>query len=198
MLTTISLMLAIFFMADRNLLPAVVTIANQRTVGLINNIINDSLLNTITAHDLSSEDFFTVSTDENGRISSLSVNTILVNQVAGALAVDISEGMLAEEMMGIDVPIGLFSGIQIFAGLGPTYRVNVVPAGDAIVEYETSFTSAGINQVNFQVWLNVETQMRVVVPLQDVVVTVNRRVPLVNTVFAGEVPPGMLPIMTFD
>ncbi|MCL2171063.1 MAG: sporulation protein YunB [Defluviitaleaceae bacterium] len=184
-----------FYLADRNMVPTVVAIANQRAVGLINYIISDSLHAVIDAHNLTTEDFYHKTLDANGRISSLSVNTILVNQIAAILAVDLSDGIGYGGGMRIDVPIGLFSGIPLFAGLGPPYRLAVLPLGEVRVEYETSFSGAGINQINFQVWLNIEAQMRVVIPMQDVIVSVDRRVPLVNSFFAGEVPPGMLPIL---
>jgi len=170
----------------------VVTIATQRSVTLINDVINQSLIDTVNNFGLTSENFYTLNTDANGRLTALSVDTILVNQVASILAVDISTELSEDNPMPITVPMGLFTGVPIFAGLGPNLRINVIPTGEATIEYETSFTSAGINQINLQVWLVVETNMRIVIPFQEANIPVSRRVPLVNTVFAGEVPDGML------
>ena len=177
---------------NRTILPVVTTLATQRSIALINDVINQSLADTIGNFALTSEDFYALTKDDAGRLNSLSVNTVLVNQVAAILAVDISRELSEEARMPISVPMGLFTGIPIFAGLGPQLPINVIPAGEATVEYETSFTSAGINQINFQVWLVVETNMRITIPLQEANIPVSRRVPLVNTVFAGEVPDGML------
>jgi len=182
----------IFTIADRAILPPVTAIAEQRLVSVINEEIDISLVGIIEDFGLTSEDFYTLTTDGNLRLTSLSVNTILVNHVASSLAANLSRRLSTEEAMAIGVPVGLFTGIPIFAGLGPDFAVNVIPTGEAVVEYETSFSSAGINQINFQVWLTVETSMRIVIPLQETTVSVSRRVPLVNTVFAGEVPEGMI------
>ena len=190
-LITLAMYLAITI-ANRTIMPVVNTIASQRAVVQINDVINQSLIRIINDHGLTSENFYALSLDNTGSLNSLSVNTILVNQVASELAVDISVQLSDDGPMSIAVPMGLFTGIPIFAGLGPNLNVNVIPTGEAIVEYETSFTSAGINQINFQVWLLVETNMRIVIPLQEEDIPVSRRVPLVNTVFAGEVPAGML------
>jgi len=110
------------------------------------------------------------------------------------LALDISYELanVTHDPLEILVPTGLFTGIPIFAGLGPDIAIKVIPSGEARVEYETSFSSAGINQINFQVWLVVESTMHIVIPLQEEVITVSRRVPLVNTIFAGVVPDGMI------
>ena len=181
-----------FRVADDTIIPAITTIANQRVVTVMNEVINESLTGIITDLALTSEDFYSMSMDDTGRLNSLSVDTILVNQVAAQLAVDISSVLSYDQPMQIGMPMGLLTGVPIFAGFGPNFSLNIVPAGEARVEYATSFTSAGINQINFQVWLYVEANMRVVIPLQDAAVPVSRRVPLVNTIFAGEVPDGML------
>ena len=191
-ITIVLLTSLLVFAANRTIIPVVTAVASQRSVTIINDVVNTSLIGVINNFGLTSEDFYYAAVDEAGRLNSLSVNTILVAQVAALLAADISGELSVDSVIDISVPMGLFSGIPIFAGLGPSVTFGVIPAGDATVEYETSFTWAGINQVNFQVWLVVETNMRVVIPLQDEIITVSRRVPLVNTIFAGEVPAGML------
>lgn len=178
--------------ANRSIMPAVIAIANQRTIGLVNEVINESLLTTINQFDLISEDFFTMRTEDNGQLTHLAVDTILINQVAAQLAVDISRNLIDDAAESVPMPIGMLTGIPLLAGIGPSIPINVIPTGEAMVEYRTSFTSAGINQINFQVWLYVETNMRITIPLQEEIVPVSRRVPLVNTVFAGEVPEGMI------
>jgi len=182
----------VFRVADDTIIPAVTTIAGQRVVTVMNDVINESLTDIIQSFALTSEDFYNMSLDDTGRLNSLSVDTILVNQVAAQLAVDISAALSYEDPMQVGVPVGLFTGVPIFAGFGPDFSLNIVPAGEATVEYATSFTSAGINQINFQVWLYVEANMRIVIPLQETTIPVTRRVALVNTIFAGEVPDGML------
>ncbi|MCL2575859.1 MAG: sporulation protein YunB [Defluviitaleaceae bacterium] len=177
--------------ANRAIMPAVITIANQRSVSIINEIINDSINTTITQFGLVSEDFYTKSLDGAGRLNSLSIDAMRINQVAAQLAVDISTQLSIDHPTPIAVPLGMLTGIPIFASIGPDIRINIVPTGEATVEYETSFTSAGINQINFQVWLTVDASMQVVVPLQSETVPITRRVPLVNTIFQGEVPDGM-------
>jgi len=184
--------IALFMMlANRALMPSVITIANQRSVVIINDVINESLISTIDHFGLTSENFFSKTMDEDGTLTSLSVDTVLVSQVAALLAVDISRQLAIDNPTPISVPIGMLTGIPMFANLGPNISVNIVPTGEARVDYQTSFASAGINQINFQVWLYIETNMRVVVPLQDETIPVSRRVPLVNTVFPGTVPEGM-------
>jgi len=62
------------------------------------------------------------------------------------------------------------------------------PIGDATADYETSMTQAGVNQVNFQVWINVHTTVSIVNPLWSKDLEITRKLTLVNTVFNGEIP----------
>ena len=181
-----------FILANRMMMPAVVTIANQRSVVIINDAINNSLASTISHFGLESDDLFNKSIDDDGLLTSLYVDTILINQVAAQLAVDISNQLAVNESTPISLPLGMLTGVPMLANLGPNVSINVIPTGEARVDYATSFTQAGINQINFQVWLYIETSMRIVVPLQEEIMPVSRRVPLVNTVFPGTVPEGML------
>ena len=181
-----------FLLMDRRVLPVVIAIAEQVVVVEINDVINQGLDNVIGQANLVSEDFFDYSLDGLGRISAIFVDTLLINRIAADLAVDISYALSADVPMSIGLPAGLLTGVGFFAGVGPNIGVNVIPSGEATVEYETSFTTAVINQVNFQVWLTIRAQMRVMVPLQEEEVYVYRRVALVNTVFTGEIPPNML------
>ena len=179
-----------FFVINTRIMPSITALANQRLMIEINNAIDDSI-NQMFAN-LSMSDFFDYTIDNNGVFSSLSVNTILINQIASFMAVDISYVLSNEELMRVYVPIGIFTGLPIFAGVGPTIGINTIPSGEAQVQYETAFIQAGINQVNFQVWLNIEASMRVMVPLQETTINTDRRIAIVNTVFAGEVPAGMI------
>ena len=60
--------------------------------------------------------------------------------------------------------------------------------GAATVAYETSFSSAGINQINFKIWIDVSMEIKIVSPLWQQTMTVARKIMLVDTVISGTVP----------
>ena len=92
----------------------------------------------------------------------------------------------------IDCSIGsLFSsitGINFFNTAGPKFKINVVPIGNALVDYETKFISAGINQTNFQVWLDIKFNSQVINPLNQKKFVFKKKIPLINTIINGTVP----------
>jgi len=189
-------LLMVFFVSlvDKRLLPAVIGIEEYRINARLNEAINDSLafMGTHRGSRFVSEDFYTAEHAEDGRVTSLTANTILINDIVRNISQSLLETLSRPVTERISVPIGTLLGFDWLANIGPSYRVRILPIGAANVDYHTSFTSAGINQINFQVWLIVTAQMQIVNPLQTREITVERSVPLVNTVFAGEIPDVML------
>lgn len=173
---------------NERMLPIVLEITRLNSRTQINRVINESIKDSIDTYTLNSSDFYTKIADSNGEVNSLSVNTVLVNSLCAKLAVDISEKLSILRTEVVEVPIGAAFGIDAFSNLGPKYRIKILPLGDATVNYESSFTSVGINQINFQIWLNIESAIKVVNPLQSKDIKVTRKMALVDTVFSGEIP----------
>jgi sporulation protein YunB len=178
-------------------MPLVNAIATLEARNRINKIILDTINRTVTESEIVSSDFYSKTEDTDGMITSFAVNTVLVNALCAELADKISDEFVLPESTAISIPMGTLTGIELFANTGPSYNVRVLPHGSADVNYETLFESAGINQVNFQVWLDVSVNMRIINPLLPGDIIVERRVPIVNTVFSGKVPENFFGGMPF-
>lgn len=177
---------------NQRFLPAIIEIASIDAQTNINKLINDSLAGTTRDLGLNSSDFYVKSIDNSGKINSLSANTILINDVCSRLAAEISEKLSDTGAQTVSIPIGALLDIDILANTGPHYSVKVLPKGNATVDYETEFISAGINQINYQIWLIIETKVHIVNPMQNREIVITRKVSLVNTVINGEVPPAYI------
>ena len=178
----------IFTLMDRRLLPTVIRIEEYRIYTRINQAINDAVAALAQDWDLSAEDFYTVIRADDGRVVSLSANTVLINEITAHLSQTLLSILSRPVLEYVRVPLGALLGVEWLANVGPTYRIRVMPIGMANVDHYTSFSAAGINQINFQVWLTVSAKMQVINPLQARELDVSRSLPLVNAVFTGEIP----------
>ena len=183
------LLLIIFFVISvayiHFVMPISVKICQKYAITSINNIIQNSLYS--SSKNIKSEDFI-LRSDNNGRLEYLSVNSMIVNNICAETASTVSQNLNNLTTSKIRLPLGVFTGLPILSHFGPSTTIRLQPIGDATADYETSMTQAGVNQVNFQVWINVHTTVSIVNPLWSKDLEISRKLTLVNTVFNGEIP----------
>lgn len=183
------LLLIIFFVISvayiHFVMPISVKICQKYAITSINNIIQNSLYS--SSKNIKSEDFI-LRSDNNGRLEYLSVNSMIVNNICAETASTVSQNLNNLTTSKIRLPLGVFTGLPILSHFGPSTTIRLQPIGDAAADYETSMTQAGVNQVNFQVWINVHTTVSIVNPLWSKDLEITRKLTLVNTVFNGEIP----------
>ena len=183
-------LLFLFYRLDSVLMPMALDIAERKIISDIAGVIDNAYASIIDEKYIEAADLFTVRADENsGKVSSMYVDTLLVNEICNKLAVRISNEMNLLSKQTITVPTGSLSGYQILSDKGPSYKINLKPVGDALVVPRSERESVGINQINILVWLDVKCEARIVVPFQmgrEIIVT--RSLLLINAYFSQEVP----------
>lgn len=183
------LLLIIFFVISiayiHFVMPISVKICQKYAITSINNIIQNSMYS--ASKNIKSDDFI-LRSDNNGRLEYLSVNSMIVNNICAETASTVSKNLNNLTTAKIRLPLGVFTGLPILSHFGPSTTIRLQPIGDATADYETSMTQAGVNQVNFQVWINVHTTVSIVNPLWSKDLEITRKLTLVNTVFNGEIP----------
>ncbi len=158
--------------------------AKVESIGItISNKAIDDVMKGITYEDLIS-----FVKDEEGKLIALKSNIVEMNQIASEIAVKIQEMYDALDKIYVYVPIGNFTGNDLFSGMGPSVKIRVMPAGTVMTEFKTDFLSAGINQTRHRVYINVVCHMRVIAPFASDEVVVDNSVTVAETVLIGDVP----------
>lgn len=180
---------------DKNVLPTAIAVSEKYATTEINKQINSAIEKVINDMDIKTSDFYNNTLNKSEQLNYLSVDTMLINDVCAKSAFNISENLNKLEDKKIKLPVGLLSGVKMLSNYGPRFSITISALGDAEVDYSTSFEAVGINQINFQVWLNIQTSVTIVNPLYSKDIIVKRKLMLVNTVFNGEVPDTYLDFM---
>jgi len=173
---------------DRLIIPLVLDAAELRLQAEINNVINNVINQIIQENNVTAADFILKSQLLPEQPPILSVNTVLANEINNSAAQRISEKLNNLEPETVYVPMGMAFGIDMLAQFGPRFSFDLAPIGNALVNYESSFTAVGINQTHFAVWLNVESIVRIINPVQSSEIFVSRSISLVDTIISGTVP----------
>ncbi|MCI7657648.1 sporulation protein YunB [Anaerotignum sp.] len=150
-----------------------------------NRVIDTALERTLTELSMEAEDFyFSNKSNPDG----ISADTIAINRFCTTLSREITEELEVLNNEKIKVPLGSISGVELFANWGPDIPFSMQPKGAAQVDYETKMESKGINQMHFQIWINISLEIRIVNPLHEESIPMTRKIMLVDTVFGGDVP----------
>ncbi len=133
-------------------------------------------------------DFITLTRAEDGTVSAAETNVQSVNRLKAAAAVQIQEQLSALGETTIGVPLGSTTGIGLLTGLGPYLPVRILPYGNILVDFKSTFTAAGINQTHLEISLHAKASIGTVMPTVTAADTVETEIPVVQTVIVGKVP----------
>ncbi len=129
---------------------------------------------------------------EDGQTKSLTANGSMLNQIRTSLIESILKKMDLLRESYVKIPVGSFSGSPFFAGMGPDIPVRIVPYGSVDINFQSLFTSAGVNQTKHEINMVVLVNMNVFFPGKTLDVNLEVPVLLAQTIIAGEVPKAFL------
>ncbi|HBF64872.1 MAG TPA: hypothetical protein DDW34_02835 [Clostridium sp.] len=86
------------------------------------------------------------------------------------------------------IPLGAALDSAFFANHGPKIPFTLMPVGAVTSDYETSFTSAGINQINYKIWVNLSFELQIANPLFKEKIVFSKKIMLIDTIISGKVP----------
>ncbi|HRX13856.1 MAG TPA: sporulation protein YunB [Eubacteriales bacterium] len=166
--------------------PKIVEYGNAQVKTQTTIAVNDAVLNTLS--DFSYDDFVKVEKDSDGKVSCLTANSMLVNNLARIVVVAVEKELMSVAKTGVSMPLGNLSNMAIFTGIGPDLYFKLSPYQSVTCEFVSEFTSAGINQTRHRIILRVNTAMTLIVPTANTVITNTTDIILAETVLVGVVP----------
>ena len=132
-------------------------------------------------------DFVTITRNEAGEIVSLSADMARLNLLRAELSAHLLE-RLEDSQLELTVPVGSLLPFEPTWARGPELHLRALALGTASAEFESEFTSAGINQTRHRLWLELSVPVTVLLPGGGEELTVDSRLCVAETVIVGRVP----------
>jgi len=186
-LVTLFFLIGSFLIVERNVKPVLMTIAEAKARILAIQTINSTINKGIVA-SVSYQDLINIHKDVEGKIALIQPNTVEISRLAATASALVQEQLEALESEQVYIPTGQILGSVLLANVGPRIRVSIVPLGTVRVNLISNFEDAGINQTLHQLFLEIEADIQVVIPLARTITSVSTSVPLIHTVIIGKVP----------
>ena len=157
----------------------------------INNIVSD-IMNLSIKHALAkagdTSELLQVERDGSGKITMLSIDQGMVNQITLDSALEASGEMSKLKNQSFRIPMGNLLDSNLFSGTGPEFQITVLPAGSVSSKYYTEFESAGINQTRYKVYLVMEADVALIVGARSQDVTLKTEAVIADAIIVGAIP----------
>ena len=169
--------------------PQVKSLAKSKAYYLLNIAINKGVSDVIEKNKLCYDDLVTFIKDDSGNITGIMTNLMAVNRLKTEFTLAINEKIENTKKTEIYIPIGNLTGMEIFSGLGPRFKIELIPSAATIVDFKNSFTEAGINQTRHEIFLVVDSEISMLMPNSLSVSTkVSNKIPIAESIIVGKVP----------
>ncbi|CCQ92549.1 Sporulation protein YunB [[Clostridium] ultunense Esp] len=177
--------LYIYRYIDKNIAPTVIAIAEIRAKSVTSEAINDTIKNKIK-RDINYNDLIFVKYDNEGKVTLMQANTILMNSIASEVALEVQEQLKEISQSNIKVPLSNAFDTRLITL--PSISVQIIPQGSVAVDFATEFESSGINQTRHRIYIIVVTDIRIIVPLVSENIRITTNIPIAETIIVGDVP----------
>lgn len=179
---------SVCLVADIRMTPIINTLALSKAKNLATVIINDTVGNMLSQGDFTFDKLIKTEYDENGKISSLSADSIEMNKLKSLISVSIANAIGEIEESRISVALGTLTGSTFLTGRGPMIDLNVHISCACSIEVRNSFEYTGINQTMHKVMLEITTDVYVLSVGEGLSSQIFTSIPISETVIIGQIP----------
>ena len=191
LLAFVLFLVLLFIYFQRNVTRVLISISEATMRSCTTVAVNDAVYYTLS-DEMRYEDLVTVTRNEAGDIVSVRANPLKINKIARDTA-SISQSNLKNlSLNGIPVPLGALTGIEAFAGLGPSIYFRIIPVSSVSCGFSSTFESVGINQTKHSIYLNVIADISIVMPSRTENFAVTTEILVGESVIVGQVPDAYL------
>jgi len=181
----------LFIYFQRNVTRVLISISEATMRASTTVAVNDAVYYTLS-DEIRYEDLVTITRDTEGEIIAVAANPLKINKIARDTA-SISQSNLKNlSLNGIPIPLGALTGIEAFAGLGPSIHFRIIPVSSVSCGFSSTFESVGINQTKHSIYLNVIADISIVMPSRTENFAVKTDILIGESVIVGTVPDAYL------
>ncbi len=167
--------------------PIIISITKSKVQSLATKAINSAVSEILIEKNVY-EDLITITKNNDGDVSLIQANSILINKFSRDLARASQSKMDIIGSQGISIPIGSFTGIPILIGRGPEVRLKIMPIGAISCSFYSEFTEAGINQTNHKIYVNIDSSVDVILPIANKNIKTRSQLLICENIIIGKIP----------
>lgn len=168
--------------------PIVAEAAQAKIQNTVVSVMDQAVAQSISQNSVQYEDLISIQRDDNGTITSLTTDSGAMNQLRLELVADVLAALDGIDVSQLSIPLGSLLDSEWVWARGPSIGVRALWVGSVSAEFESDFSSAGVNQTLHRIWLNLSVPVTVFLPGESLELPVHTRICIAETVIVGQVP----------
>ena len=205
-IVTLTLIVSIVRYTSNQIYPFVMSYAKNQLTNIATLVIKQSIAESdIVTFDMKEAIMF--DENEKGEVSSIIVNTPLINHLLVTTSQNIEEKLLYVEEgrfselgitflddgplrdgVSLEVPLLAAFKLAVSQDVGPQIPVHIDIIGNTETDIVTNVKSYGINNALLEILLDINVKMQVQLPFQSEMLSVNVHSPLIVKLITGPIP----------
>ena len=178
----------VLFVGFMQVKPLVFTAAKSRAETIILNAANTAVLNILNENNISYDNISIISKNSDGNITGIEIDTQKINLLKSLISNEMMEQIAKSEFYEVQLPLGTIFGSEYTTGWGPRLRFKMQLAETTVLNFESKFDDAGINNVLHQIIINMNISANVLMIGFTEGFNLSTSVLAAQTVIAGAVP----------
>lgn len=177
---------------DAKLRPALYDLAAVEAYAISSKTVNSAVEKILSENAPSYSEIVSIHYNENNAVTGITTDIVKLNLFKSQVTNAIDNEFDKRGKTEITVSLGTASGVELFSGLGPYIDVDAGFSSSTQSDFQNVFTSAGINQTQHSVMLNIETTVILTMSGKRIPQTVATSFCVAQTVIVGSVPDVMV------
>lgn len=187
LIITMFLSVQSFIFIEKNLRPALLSVAKVRIKQIATQAINTAITEQIS-QETDYKKLIDWREDENGKTIGFMVNYAEHMKIAADTKNVVQNTLNTLQKVPEEVPLGQAFDSAILSSFGPDVPIKLVPAGSVQVDLDTRQQDAGINMVLVEVFIRIVTEVTIIIPFDTEPEIVQTEVPISYLLVVGDVP----------
>lgn len=179
-------------LTDAKLRPAIYELAAVEAHAVAVKTVHGAVEDILAKSGVSYADIVSISRNESGSITGITTDIVKLNLFKSRVTNAVDNAFSEKGRAEVSVALGSATGIIFFSGWGPYIDIKIGMKSSTHSDFENVFESAGINQTQHSVMLNIETQVILTMSGRRITRTVATSFCVAQTVIVGSVPDVMV------
>ncbi len=167
-------------------LPIYESLCSERAKSVATVISNQEA--TKVMQDYTYEDLVSIYKDKNDNITMIKSNIGPINKIISEVGEDIQKRINEEGESQVGISFGSLFGSKFFASRGPKLPLKLSVIGSVNTNLVSEFKEAGINQTLHRIFLEVECEISVLTPFENINESITNQILLAENVVVGLIP----------